>query len=763
MEPSFDILTLLPDLLSGAVQSGDFCGSGAVDVPVVSIRIDGLGRLGLPIPPIQAEAIAKLATPAPYGLGKQTLVDPTVRRCGQISASMIHSADPRWHRVVEQVTRQAAASLGAEGEVRAELYKLLVYQPGDFFTQHRDTEKEPSMFATLVIVLPCPHSGGELVVRHAGREATLDLANGSLEDEDEASRALGVVRWAAFYAGCQHELRPLRAGYRVALVYNLLRPNGRAMGVPDHRPTISSAAQALRDWEQQGDEGPLKLVYPLKHQYSLAELAFTTLKNEDAAAADVLIAAAEQANCVLRLAMVSMQESGTAQPIWEGRRSRRWRRYGDEDDGADFDAYEVVDICDSSQTLDNWLRRDDSNEPLGPIPYADDEVSPPDALADLEPDQDHCHEATGNEGASFERTYRQAAFVMWPASHELEVLSEGGPEASLAMLERLLGESGGDKNTVAMAKMIVQNWRPPAGYDDQKGELRSRLIAALAQLEETKLLSSFLREVVTAGAFDGEESAALAAALLRFDGSVAGDLLIRLVQSSAKSHFAPVASALRYATQAREGSAYAEALAAAVEAMSTVGDQAVEWRNVGSAMKARPAVLMDLLKAIDWVREPTLAVALLAAVERSPKKWPMDAVVLPAVLQVQREGTAAYQCAETGLREAAVAHLRARIGLPLAPPPNATRSTTRFTCKCAECGRFRSFLAHPFDNIWMLKAAKQFREHIGVQVLAARCDVDMQTQTRGSPHTLICTKNQASYELRVKQRAADIEMVGRLV
>ena len=39
--------------------------------------------------------------------------------------------------------------------VSARLYKLLLYEPGDFFARHRDTERMNGMFGTLVIELPC--------------------------------------------------------------------------------------------------------------------------------------------------------------------------------------------------------------------------------------------------------------------------------------------------------------------------------------------------------------------------------------------------------------------------------------------------------------------------------------------------------------------------------------------------------------------------------------------------------------------------------
>ena len=103
-----------------------------------------------------------------------------------------------------------ADGVGVSEPVAAELYKLLVYDWGSFFVSHRDTEKTPGMFATLVIVLPSISTGGDLVVQHKGREVRLDLR---CTDPSETS-------FAAFYADCVHEVLPVTDGCRLALVYN---------------------------------------------------------------------------------------------------------------------------------------------------------------------------------------------------------------------------------------------------------------------------------------------------------------------------------------------------------------------------------------------------------------------------------------------------------------------------------------------------------------------------------------------------------------
>ena len=44
----------------------------------------------------------------------------------------------------------------------------------------------------------------------------------------------------------------------------------------------------------------------------------------------------------------------------------------------------------------------------------------------------------------------------------------------------------------------------------------------------------------------------------------------------------------------------------------------------------------------------------------------------------------------------------------------------------------------------------------------AACDLDLTAEKRGSPHTLVAIKNQASYERRAKQRRQDLKHVSAL-
>lgn len=429
------------------------------------------------MPDAQARGLIELAERAPYGRGGETLVDPAVRKVWQIAAPRV-AIGARWQRTVDAIVADAMHGLGVSGSVRAELYKLLVYDVGSFFVEHRDTEKVDGMFATLVVVLPSAHEGGELVVRHRDRDVRVDLRR-----EDPAD-----IAWCAFYADCLHELRPVTAGNRICLVYNLVREGG-GLPAPDHSDAVGALADALRGYATGGAGWPAKLAFALEHHYTPKGLSFAALKNGDRAAAAALVAAAGRAGCEVHLAMIAITETGTAEENDD--RGRRQRRYDD-------DYFEVIEVFDRAVVAEEWRAPDDGRPDLGAIPMEDGELWPPDAIAEEKPDEQHYHEATGNEGAEFQRTYRRAALVVWPADARLAVLAQASPARTVGLLEidRDRGEA------LDLAERILDRWhllsqdagwRWTTEYVD-KDALHRRMLACLVHLGAPELAERFLSQ-----------------------------------------------------------------------------------------------------------------------------------------------------------------------------------------------------------------------------------------------------------------------------
>lgn len=87
------------------------------------------------------------------------------------------------------------------------------------------------MFGSLVIVFPTAHEGGALVLRHHGQEWIFDSA-AILSECAQPSLA-----YIAFYSDVEHEIMPIKSGYRITVTYNLYFGN-----TPNPSPDTSGTA-----------------------------------------------------------------------------------------------------------------------------------------------------------------------------------------------------------------------------------------------------------------------------------------------------------------------------------------------------------------------------------------------------------------------------------------------------------------------------------------------------------------------------------------
>jgi len=755
------LATELASLLSTVSRPGDFFAAGKIELLAPSLEVEGVGPVALPLLPEQAKRIIGVADAAPYGRGEQTVVDPAVRRCWQVGPDHVRLGGRHWAMTLDRIVTRVTEGLGVSDPVTAEFYKLLVYEPGSFFVGHRDTEKAPGMFATLLVVLPSSFEGGELLVRHQGREARLALRC------DEPAEAA----FAAFYADCVHEVLPVTAGHRLTLAYNLVRVGkGRPPKPPDYAEQQGSIATRLRAWRdsktQPDADLPEKLVYLLDHAYTPAELGFPALKGADAAAAGVLAAAAQQAHCDLHLALLTVEESGAAEyaDTYRSRRSR-WDQ--------EEDAFEAGEVSDRSVELSEWRRLDGKEAVLGPVPVEEDEFSPPDACDDLTPDEEHFHEATGNEGASFERTYKRAALVLWPSERLFAVLSQAGLPVTLPYLDdfaRRWAESGENQQSRLwqeahdLAGHMLAQWPKQGEYQRHRtASDAARMLVSLTGLDDTAAIEGFLTEVTAESCFEKGDNDAIMGALGRLPPTRRSSLIERVVAGRAAVSLGACANLLARAVAEWQDQRTPDLVRAATQLIEALpGDPAhavprLSWQD---SPKVDASVVVDLLTALCAIDEAVAKHAvdhLLAW----PKTYGLDAVLVPATRTLLDPAMPSCAAAMEKLRTACLAHLRARVAGPLAPPTDWARRAD-FSCRCPRCSELARFLADPERRTWVFKAAEADRRHVEDTIKGACCDVDVTTDRRGRPYSLVCTKNQASYERRAKQRTGDLENLARL-
>lgn len=273
-------------VLKQVETQGSFCARLTLPTQNLHIEVDDV-KVNLPLSQRKAKALIKIARPAKFGWQDQTLLDRTVRDVWEIPKSKVKIDKRAWNKTLQPLLEQfqVKLGLGESGRLKAALHNLLVYAPGQFFRPHQDSEKLDGMVATLVIILPCEHRGGDLIVDLRGEKKRFQPSR-TIADQ---------LTCIAFYADCQHEVRAVTAGYRVALTYNLvLEGVTEKVRVPDKDKALASLTEALRDYfdqrlvENQSDDVPKyraltppKWVYLLDHEYTQKGLSWKQLKNGD--------------------------------------------------------------------------------------------------------------------------------------------------------------------------------------------------------------------------------------------------------------------------------------------------------------------------------------------------------------------------------------------------------------------------------------------------------------------------------------------------
>ncbi len=528
---------------------------------------------------------------------------------------------------------------------------------------------------------------------------------------------------------------------------------------------------------------PAKLAWLLAHQYSPAGLGFAGLKGADAALARVLRQAAGRAGCAVHLGIVHIEESGPAQPdcsAYERRGRRRYHDYGDEEieEDASGDDFEVIEVSDASWKIDQWVDAQDGPAEFGPVPLAEGELLPAGALDHEAPDEQRLLEATGNEGASFERAYHRAAFVLWPRDRSLTVLLQAGVAAALPALEqrvRALDRAADPEReraaAIAGAQQILDAWEvSPEQWQHRIGRKepdRGAMVALLGRLGDAELLERFLSGVL-AGLFDGSENDALAAHLPRLGAERAGRALERLARDGALRMPGPcvdlLGRLLRGLGERRTAewiAAFHPTAAVLVETLPQMGTgadtDAPDRRWSEPARRPADATLISgLLDSLRVLGAAELRMQAAAAIVADAAAFDPVETVVPALKTLAGDlRTEWADDTEAGrLWRHAAEFVLGRSEFPPAPPAD-WRQAVKIDCTCADCRELQAFASDPAAQVHRFRVRLDRRRHLHEQIRRHGLDMTHETERRGSPQTLVCTKTRAAYRRACARHHAD--------
>ncbi|KAF1820015.1 uncharacterized protein K489DRAFT_300185, partial [Dissoconium aciculare CBS 342.82] len=147
-------------------------------------------------------------------------IDDGSCRAGELNAEeFLSDFCPYSAGIVDTIAQVFSSSVADESSaptsaILANLTKLSVYTgPSGCSAVHVDMPRGVHQFCSLIVALPVPHVGGELVVKRGDRRVKFDFSEGVAQN---------VIQWAAFYSDCELEFLTVTSGHHITLTYNLV-------------------------------------------------------------------------------------------------------------------------------------------------------------------------------------------------------------------------------------------------------------------------------------------------------------------------------------------------------------------------------------------------------------------------------------------------------------------------------------------------------------------------------------------------------------
>ncbi len=750
----------LIELLESVDRPGNYCVGGSLPVFMPQIILENVGTLSFPVPQVQIDALVEMAEQAPYGKGTKTLTDTSVRDCWQIDASQIRVTGKAWADSFKEITNLVSEGLGLnQGQLGAKLYKLLVYKEGGFFAAHRDTEKVPGMVATLSLSLPTPGEGGELSIRHGDQETVFNM---NAEEPSELS-------YAAFYADCLHEARPVTKGHRISLIYNLFVQSGEQWSsAPDYSELVGKVKECLADWVDSGTTE--KIVWVLDHSYSEEGLSFGTLKGTDAAVAQVLAEAAGQVDCDMHAAILHIQETGDPEIDYDG------SYWGDTTVGST-----IEELHDRTEHLENWVAHDDSRPPFGNISVREGELIPIDSTDDLDPDEERIEGYMGNAGPTLELIYRLGSLVVWPKSNTLNIVARGGLRHAVSWVATQCDKASGTEMQRMLSKLTNMWPESRSFYNDHN---RPVMLQILGTTGSADLAADFLNQTVLIH-YDGSENEQLAKLMPVVGPESAEEFLPKLIEQHLIKYPKEVLSLLARITETlgqaepawhkmMQGpakfalSSLRPLLENVTEIVTRVHYDDVRGNNecgISKAYNDNPldSTIIRSIFSLTWHLNLTQeSVETATTIANFPKAATPDRMVPEALVDLSKiervRSTEAYRL----LWRQSVDFLLQRSSAPPEAPVNWIIDAD-IPCTCELCTDLQEFCLNPDRRTKSFKVAKASRRIIHKTIQVLGLNMDHVTERKGSPYTLHCTKNRDGHKQRLIEYSEDVKHIERLL
>ena len=564
--------------------------------------------------------------------------------------------------------------------------------------------------------------------------------------------------YAAFYADCQHEIKPVSKGYRLCLIYNLVyRGTGECPAPANNQRIVSTIVSSMREWTGDSNPPPM-MTYLLEHQYCEASLTFQLLKNTDRAVARVLSQAKNEVEFDLYLANVNLVENWSA--------SCSYSRYGPQD-------YTAEDFIDESVTAKNLKSYDGFN--VSSIDLDKDYFVPEDFFDDLDPDKEEFEEATGNEGATLDKQYNWAALLVWPSKNR--TVNIGIANVVRLLKKDLLGPTLSQEKKAkldAVAKDIISASSTAFPTEECVSFLQS-----LQCLDNVELISEFLGVIASSTSVHdrlisnpsfGDEILTIGT---KYGWNTLNSLLQVIFGKLSSSHgriekYCQFLHRISHQPSPPQRLICQNLARAIVRVLSTEEDTAstsiptfsyYTGMFSSNTFRGKECVIL-LCKCLIALECNEQLSTLVQAFCTKPNRYPILDVLAPVCESLLNEGGSENKPLQDLLSYCVSSLEASSARVPSCPADWSERVT--FSCSCGDCVALLRFLRNPTETQQRFKMGKGRRQHLHQQLDGNRCSVTHVTEHVGNPHTLVVTKTRSAYKKDVEKFKKEKATLSRL-
>ncbi len=699
------------------------------------LAVNGMEGIGFPISPSQIKEMMQVAHRASFGKGQETVLDTTVRSAWEIDANNIELRNKDWSVFIDNILEEIAPALGLQDQsVSAHLYKLLIYEKGDFFLKHKDSEKEPKMFGTLIIGLPAIHTGGELTISFGGKSNVVSFS--------EATNTFQIP-YVAFYADCDHEITSVTSGYRVCLVYNLVQNSGAKIINNNSFFSYKQEIASLLDSERNKVTVP-KIVL-LGHQYTPSNFTMESLKLNDKPKAEVLMEAAEMAGYYCKLGLVTSYQIGEPDQDLHSYGYGRGRYH---DDG-DYGSQEMGEIHDEYLRIEHWM--DEGIPPLLDIAVNESELIAAFKLNENEPTETEFEGYTGNAGMTLEYWYHYGALILWPKEQHYNLLVDQSTSNKLEWIQYFnqRWEKITAEERVMLLRIIEEDFGLESGYSRSNFDAFAEL---LINLDDEQYLMEKATPLLTVN-FCYITVECWKKLFEKYQVHAFVNIFSAVAQSGdhkALDHYLRVLRCLDRDGYTLYVNSQIRSLPVYLNEYDLMGNTRVEVKR--AILESILVFGEQLSENQDWIQQIGLAFT---------KNLTRDYVhqVFAEVLL----GMGSSNNLTAFLLERVKLYLIERVESKPLIPDNWIRSLNGLVLSDKRLlFELEVFMKSPTETLFDYKQILAKRNELENALIYQKVDLDMETIRKGSPHTFRLTKNLATYERELMRWKNDRDLLIRL-